>query len=93
MPYRTYTLKFGIIVPHCYGGNIATGLIVLEDLGDQPSLRDVLSSNNGVQAEEAIIQYFATLGILHARSYGYGSRFHALRSSFGSYDPTLDWYW
>src|SRR5262245_24312541 len=34
------------LTPHCYGGH-SSGLIVLEDLGDGPSLRDVLAGADG----------------------------------------------
>jgi Phosphotransferase enzyme family len=79
------------IAPHCYGGQ-AAGLIVLEDLGDGPSLRDVMAGGDGQRAEEGLVDYLATLGKLHARTHDRYAQFQDIRASLGLYHSKREWY-
>jgi hypothetical protein len=79
------------LTPLCYGGQMS-GVIVLEDLGDTSSLRDVMAGADRRHAEESLVSYLACLGKLHARTQGHYAQFQEIRSSLGSYDPDRDWY-
>ena len=43
--------------PKYYAGNPLTGLLIMEDLGDYPSLQDVLYGQDSQQAKEAVVRY------------------------------------
>jgi hypothetical protein len=81
------------LAPRCYAGDQAAGLIVLEDLGAVPSLRDALAGDDAAQAEQGLVQLFATLGKLHARTHGHQALFKGIRATLGPYEPERDWYW
>ncbi len=79
------------LTPRCYGGQVS-GVIVLEDLGDTSSLRDVMAGADSQCAEESLVSYLVSLGKLHACTHGHCAQFQEIRASLGSYDPERDWY-
>jgi hypothetical protein len=79
------------LTPRCYGGQLS-GVIVLEDLGDISSLRDVMAGADSQHAEESLVSYLASLGKLHACTQGHYAQFQKIRASLGNYDPERDWY-
>jgi hypothetical protein len=80
------------LAPRCYAGDQAAGLIVIEDLGAVPSLRDALAGDDAALAEQELVQLFATLGKLHARTHGHQALFQGIRAMLGPYEPEHDWY-
>lgn len=78
--------------PQVYAGDPATGLIVLEDLGDRPSLGDILAGADDEKAADSLIRYGAMLGTLHARTRGQEHAFHRMRAGLGAYDPEREFY-
>jgi hypothetical protein len=80
------------LAPRCYTGDQAAGLIVLEDIGAVPNLRDALAGDDTAQAGQGLVQLFATLGKLHARTHGHQALFLNIRATLGPYEPELDWY-
>ncbi len=81
-----------IRIPKCYSAAQRVGLIVLEDLGDDPSLRDVLTSGTAEQAASALVRCFSALGQVHAATAGKEAIFHATRRMVGFYDPQQEFY-
>lgn len=64
--------------PRFYGGDRTVGLIILEDVQHRGSLIEPLLGNDRVQAEQALLQYAACLGQLHADTLGKVEEFEAL---------------
>jgi hypothetical protein len=75
------------IAPYFYGGDRAHGLIVMEDLGDGPSLVPALLSADREGAEAALVAYFRALGHLGAVTCGHGTLFQQTRMQLGAADP------
>src|SRR5439155_24850503 len=58
------------LCPHCYGGDMAEGFVILEDLGSGQRLRDLFLGNDPVPAEKALLGYATALGRMHGVSIG-----------------------
>ena len=71
------------VAPHFYGGDLARGLLVIEDLGDGESLADVLLGDNAAKAEEALVAYGRALGRMHAMTAGLSDDYGAILESLG----------
>lgn len=76
-------------VPRVYGADARVPLLVLEDLGATPTLRDVLGGD-AVAASQALMSVFTALGRLHAA--GAGSSFVVQRLPLAPYQPEREWY-
>ena len=71
------------VAPALIGGDRDALLIVLEDLGDGPSLVEPLLGVDETAAIETLEGFAHCLGRLHASTAGRASRFTELRRSFG----------
>ena len=69
--------------PRFYGGDRATGLIVLEDLGSGRRLDELLLGHDAVAAEAALLEHAAIHGRMHAATIGRKETFQSLRESLG----------
>jgi hypothetical protein len=56
--------------PRCYGGDLAEGFVLLEDLGTGERLSDLLMGNDAVAAQAALLGYATALGRMHAATCG-----------------------
>ncbi len=80
------------LAPRFYAGNKVHGLIVMEDLGTGNGLHHLLLANDPEAAEEAAIQYAATVGKMHAATIGKQEAFFHIRKALGSVDiPNYAW--
>ena len=62
-----------------YGGDKATGLFVLEDLGKPSSLADAMQQTDPDRLRDALFRYAKGLGQLHAATRGHENEFLELR--------------
>jgi hypothetical protein len=58
------------VAPHLYGGDLGLGVLVVEDLGEGPSLADALLGDDPLSAEVALVAFARSLGRMHALSSG-----------------------
>jgi hypothetical protein len=80
------------LAPRFYAGNKAHGLIVMEDLGTGNGLHHLLLADNSEAAEEAAVQYAATVGKMHAATIGKQEAFYHIRQELGRVDiPDYAW--
>ncbi|HEY4387374.1 MAG TPA: phosphotransferase [Ktedonobacteraceae bacterium] len=80
------------LAPRFYAGNKAHGLIVMEDLGTGNGLHHLLLADNPEAAEEATVQYAATVGKMHAATIGKQEAFAHIRQELGPVDiPDYTW--
>jgi hypothetical protein len=80
------TAHFG---PLLFAANRQAGFIVLEDLGNDTSVKDALLGRNSQQAEIELLTLAATLGRLHAATVSHRSDFEQVRDGLGPRDPTM----
>ena len=73
--------------PRLYGGSQEHELLVLEDLGAHPRLRDILLEDNPQQARKALLQLADVLGNLQATACGLIDRYERIKSSLPSAAP------
>jgi hypothetical protein len=71
------------LAPRCYAGDTEIGLMVIEDLGEGTGLHHLLLGNDYAAAEEAVVNYAATLGKMHASTIGKREIFERIRRSLG----------
>ena len=69
------------IGPRFYGGDLALGLYVMEDLGEHQSLVGPLLHGSAAEAETTLLRYSALIGRLHASTAGESARYAALFSA------------
>ncbi len=80
------------LAPRFYAGDKTHGLIVMEDLGTGNGLHHLLLADNPDAAEEAAVQYAATVGKMHAATIGKQETFYHIRQEFGPVDmPDYAW--
>ena len=80
------------LAPRFYAGDKAHGLIVMEDLGTGNGLHHLLLADDPETAEEAAIQYAATMGKMHAATIGKQEAFSHIRQELGPADiPDYTW--
>jgi hypothetical protein len=70
--------------PGTYGGDFERGILVIEDLGDGPSLADALLGGDATIAETAMLAFARSLGRMHATTVGRHSEFDAMVGRFTS---------
>jgi hypothetical protein len=75
------------IAPRLYGANSATGLLVMEDLGQGQSLVQPLLGDDRAAAEAALDTYFRTLGRLGALTHPHRARYWEIRDRLGPPTP------
>ncbi|GLV61078.1 hypothetical protein KDH_78950 [Dictyobacter sp. S3.2.2.5] len=80
------------IAPRFYAGSKAHKLLVMEDLGTGNGLHHLLLANNPEVAEEAAVQYAATVGKMHAATIGKQETFSHIRQELGPAE-TPDYSW
>lgn len=71
------------IEPALYGGDHASGLLVMEDFGAHGRLDQLLLGDDPRAAEEGLVAYARALGRLHARTVGKGEDYARLRDRLG----------
>lgn len=69
--------------PRFYGGDRATGLMVMEDMGVGTSLVQPLLGKDPVAAKEALNAYFTALGRLNALTVGKETLYDRIRDQLG----------
>lgn len=65
-------------------------VIVIEDLGDNPSLARVLLYSQRAEAEAALVASAKALGRLHAATVGNTATYDRIRARLGPYDPEAE---
>jgi hypothetical protein len=75
------------LAPQLYGADRATGLLVMEDLGQGESLVQPLLGDDRGAAEAALDTYFRTLGRLGAQTHADHAEYWEIRDSLGPRDP------
>lgn len=65
----------------------AHGVLVLEDLGDGPSLATMLLGGDPQVARTALVSHASALGRLHAVTIGRAEEFYEIRRALGPVDP------
>jgi hypothetical protein len=73
-------ISFG---PRFYGGDWASGLIVMEDLGTGQRLDHFLLGSDPVRAEEALVEFAAIHGGMHGVTVGKRVEFESIRRALG----------
>lgn len=71
-------------------GDEATGLLISADLGEHPSLIEVLEGDDLALAQNAIIQAATSLGKMHASSIGRAIHFQNSADRFNYVTPLVD---
>jgi hypothetical protein len=78
--------------PRFYGGDRATGLIALEDLGAGKRLDHFLSGTDPAAAEDALIEFAAAHGRMQAISIGRQAEFARIRDALSPRTEKSDYY-
>jgi hypothetical protein len=76
-----------LVCPRFYGGDRATGFVLLEDLGEGESLADLLLGEDPTRAEEGLMAHATTLGRMHAATVGRQTEYQQLRDALVSRSP------
>ncbi len=79
------------VAPRIVAVDGRVGILVLEDLGDAPSLPDVLSGEDRVKAEQTLLVWTSCLARIHATTAHAAARFRQARDAMGV-GGTLDGY-
>jgi len=75
------------LAPRFYGGDPATGILVMEDLGTAPLLWDQLQGHDSQVATTQLVALATTLGRMHTQTIGQQPRFEQLREPLTSSQP------
>lgn len=78
------------LAPRLYIGDHEARLMILEDLGDYPSVQDILFSDDTQHAQSALTRYGSYLANLHQATIGHESRFCEIQASLGAQTPLSD---
>ena len=81
------------VAPRLYGANPATGILVMEDLGQANGLAESLLGNDPHAARADLIAYATTVGRLHATTAPHVERYQQLRDSLGPPHPGFGEAW
>ena len=76
--------------PRLLAADPSLGVLVLEDLGDGPSLATYLLDDDGEAARVAAVRSAAALGAMHAATAGHGEQFYGRRRQLSDVDPDAD---
>lgn len=68
----------------------ASGLIIISDMGEHPSLVEILEGNDPQMAENAVIQAAKSLGNMHAASIGHAERYWQFVKEHDYVPPLVD---
>jgi hypothetical protein len=71
------------VAPRFFGGDLESGVLVLEDLGDGASLAEALLGDKPDEAENALLAFAGALGRMHAMTAGREAEFDALLARLG----------
>jgi hypothetical protein len=73
------------LAPYCYGGDLASQTLVLEDLGpgDAPNTYDVLMGDDPAAGAMALIEHMQLIGQLHAATQGRMGEYMRIRRGLG----------
>jgi hypothetical protein len=74
--------------PRCYGGDLAEGFVILEDLGSGDRLSDLLHGSDAARAEAALLGYATTLGRIHGATAGREPEYDRLWTELGQRTTT-----
>jgi hypothetical protein len=69
--------------PRFYGGDRASGTIVLEDLGSARQIDHVLQGEDSQEAEDVLMAFVQALAEMHCATAGSTDRYHEIRSALG----------
>jgi hypothetical protein len=69
--------------PRCYGGDLAEGFVILEDLGSGERLGDLLHGSDPARAEAALLGYATALGRVHGATAGREAEYDRLWTELG----------
>jgi hypothetical protein len=78
------------VAPRLLAAEPDSGLLVLEDLGDGPSLATYLAGDDPARAEAALVAWAAALGTVHAASAGMADSFRQRRGALSRYDDRAE---
>ena len=76
--------------PEFYGGNIESGFIALEDMGEESSLVEPLLKGDAANATSALIAYAERLGRMHASSIGAEEAYRRIQLDISPAWATID---
>ena len=77
----------GAVTPRFLGGDRRLGFVIMEDLGDHPTLAHVLLGGDEQQAVGALHAYAGALAELHAMTANRAAEYEELRRRFGPIGP------
>jgi hypothetical protein len=74
--------------PECYGGDLGSQMVVLEDLGgDGPNTHDLLLAHDPAKATAALLEHIRLMGQLHAATIGQRETYNRIRTALGPILP------
>ena len=76
--------------PILYAYDEHEGIVVLEDLGERPSLMDLLRGDNWATAEAGLLAYGRFFAQLHAATQHKEAQFHSIQHRLGTASPFSD---
>jgi hypothetical protein len=75
--------------PRFIAGDATIGILITEDLGNDPSLLDLLLGDDAVAARQGLLAFARGLGTLHAQTVGYESAYAEQRAPLGPAEPDV----
>ena len=78
------------LAPRLYTGDREAQLMIMEDLGDYPSIQDDLYDTDALTSVSALVRYGTCLGYLHGQCAGKEDQFNAIRAEFNAETPASD---
>lgn len=88
-------LQFLSSLPHTssarwIAGQADDGLLIIEDLGEHPTIHDLIFGHDAQASRQALLTYAASLAQLQAASIGHEPQFRAAQSRLGATKPPCD---
>jgi hypothetical protein len=77
------------LVPRFIAGDATIGILITEDLGNDPSLLDLLLGDDAVSARQGLLAFARGLGTLHAQTVGFAAAYAKRRAPLGPAEPEL----
>jgi tRNA A-37 threonylcarbamoyl transferase component Bud32 len=78
------------LAPTLYAYDSREGIVVLEDLGERPSLMDLLHDENQAAAEAQLLAYGRFFAQLHVATQGKEAQFRHMQQRLGAASPLSD---